>query len=305
MKVSPAKLKERQSWPLDRKVEWALHQIRLWYDYHDGKVYVAFSGGKDSTVLLHLVRSLYPDAPAAFCNTGLEFPEIVAFVKSTENVEWLRPGKSFKRVLEEYGYPVVSKENAGYLREIATARRNGSQGWVQQRMFGVRRDGGKTTFCLPAKWHFLVDAPFAISEKCCDVMKKRPFRAYTKRTGRRGIVGVQAVDSSLRKQQYLKHGCNIYGSKEPLSRPLSIWNTENVWNYIRNQDIPYSSIYTMGYDRTGCVFCAFGAHLEKPPNRFQRLKKTHPRLWRYCMDKLGMREVLAYVGVATGDKGTA
>ena len=80
MKLSPRTLKERQAWPLDTKVQWALRQIRIWYDYWDGKVYVAFSGGKDSTVLLHLVRSLYPDVPAVFCNTGLEFPEIVEFV---------------------------------------------------------------------------------------------------------------------------------------------------------------------------------------------------------------------------------
>ena len=59
---------------------------------------------------------------------------------------------------------------------------------------------------------------------------------------------------------------------------------------------------TTGEKRTGCVFCAFGAHLEKAPNRFQRLKITHPKLWDYCMRPweehgLGMRQVLEYIGI--------
>ena len=46
-----------------------------------------------------------------------------------------------------------------------------------------------------------------------------------------------------------------------------------------------------------CVFCGFGCHLEIGENRFQRLKKTHPQLYSYCMDQLGMKEVLNYIGV--------
>ena len=83
--------------------------ITEWYKHWEEKVYVAFSGGKDSTVLLHLVRSIYPEVPAVFSDTGLEYPEIKAFVRSVENVVWLRPKMSFKEVIEKYGYPVVSK----------------------------------------------------------------------------------------------------------------------------------------------------------------------------------------------------
>jgi len=70
-----------------------------------------------------------------------------------------------------------------------------------------------------------------------------------------------------------------------------------VWQYIKENNIPYSKIYDMGYDRTGCIYCMFGVQNEKDPNRFQLLKKTHPKLYRYCMDKLGIKEVLEYMKV--------
>jgi hypothetical protein len=53
----------------------------------------------------------------------------------------------------------------------------------------------------------------------------------------------------------------------------------------------------MGYERTGCVYCLFGIHLESCPNRIQRLKETHPKLYNYCLDKLGIKEILEYMNV--------
>ena len=75
-----------------------------------------------------------------------------------------------------------------------------------------------------------------------------------------------------------------------------------MWEYIRRYNVPYSKIYDMGYERTGCTFCMFGAHLDTEPTRFQQLQKTHPKLWRYCMRDwsaggLGLRRVLEYIGI--------
>ena len=104
-------LQSKQAAPLNVKIALTKQRIREWvYEYGEDGVYVSFSGGKDSTVLLHIVRELFPNIPAVFCNTGLEYPEIVKFVKTFDNVEIIRPKLSFFKVCEKYGFPLISKE---------------------------------------------------------------------------------------------------------------------------------------------------------------------------------------------------
>ena len=121
-------LKQMQSLPLEAKIIMTQQRIRQWYDHWEGEVYVSFSGGKDSTVLKHIVDNtpgVY-DVPAVFVNTGLEYPEIQKFVKDVKagrwdcfnsNVEILRPEMRFDEVINTYGYPVVSKEVSKYVKE--------------------------------------------------------------------------------------------------------------------------------------------------------------------------------------------
>ena len=102
---------QMQSLPLEAKIRMTKYRIRQWVEYYgDDGVYVSFSGGKDSTVLLDLVRQMYPNVTAVFVDTGLEYPEIREFVKTFSNVVWLKPKKNFKQVITEYGYPFISKE---------------------------------------------------------------------------------------------------------------------------------------------------------------------------------------------------
>lgn len=108
-------LKERQALPLDDKIKLSIDTIEEFYKITDGKMYVSFSGGKDSTVLLHLVRSVYPNTAAMFLDTGLEFPEITEFVKTKENITWVKPEMSFREVVTELGYPVGGKVLAGFV----------------------------------------------------------------------------------------------------------------------------------------------------------------------------------------------
>ncbi len=103
-------LQQMQSLPLKAKIIKSKKRIQEWFDYWGGNVYVSFSGGKDSTVLLHIARSIYPNIKAVFIDMGLEYPEIRSFVKTIGNVEWLKPERDFRSIILEYGYPIISKQ---------------------------------------------------------------------------------------------------------------------------------------------------------------------------------------------------
>ena len=107
--ITISDLRQRQALPLRAKVLMTQSRIREWYNHYDGDVYVSFSGGKDSTVLAHLVHDIYPDVPLIFSNTGLEYPEIQSFARKM-GAEFVRPKMMFSEVVSKYGYPVISKE---------------------------------------------------------------------------------------------------------------------------------------------------------------------------------------------------
>lgn len=284
-------LQQKQSLPLEAKVTLSQQRIKEWYDYWDEQVYISFSGGKDSSVLLHLAREVYSSIPACFVNTGLEFPEVTDYIKTIDNVDWRKPKIPFKKVIETFGYPVVNKEQSEYLYDY---REKQSEKLKHKRWYGDH----KKRFKISEKWKFLVDAPFKISDYCCDVLKKRPFEKYEKETNRKPILGTMAADSNQRKQQYLRHGgCNAFNLTRPHSSPLSVWTDDDIWEYIHTRNLRYARIYDMGWQNTGCMFCLFGIHREEEPNRFQRMKETHPKQYNYCMNNLKIKEVLEFMNI--------
>ena len=306
-------LRQKQSLPLEGKIILTQQRIREWYDHWEGQVCVSFSGGKDSTVLKHLVETTsgVDDVPSVFVNTGLEFPEIQKFAMSQPNVITVRPEMRFDKVIETYGYPVASKN----ISDMIDAYQRGAQ-WVIPYVKGmaIDRNGSPSRYNLAKRWQCLLDAPFRVSNECCAIMKKKPLKQFQKETGRKPFVGTLVEESQLRMNAYLNQGCNAYDAKDPKSQPMSFWTEQDVLEYILKYNLDYATIYgeikrdetgklyTTGRDRTGCMFCMFGCHLEKAPNRFQRMKETHPRQYAYCMKSreeggLGLAEVLDYIGV--------
>ncbi|MBQ1789347.1 MAG: phosphoadenosine phosphosulfate reductase family protein, partial [Oscillospiraceae bacterium] len=104
-------LQSMQAAPLSVKISMTKQRIRDWVrEYGEDGVYVSFSGGKDSTVLLNLVREDFPNVPAVFCAVPTQYPELEQFAKTFDNVEIVRPKINFFQVCEKYGFPLISKE---------------------------------------------------------------------------------------------------------------------------------------------------------------------------------------------------
>lgn len=343
-----ADLETMRGWNFARKVNVTQTRIIEWLGRYDWNAYVSFSGGKDSTVLADMVARVYQvfqcpkrNEPLhlVFIDTGLEYPEIRQFVK--DYAEWLRetykiavdlqmlrPKKSFAKVITENGYPVISKEVAKTVHYAQLG-----SGWAINRLDGLDTKGKPTEFKKRyIKYRFLKDAPFQVSSYCCDVMKKAPAKEYEHETGRKPFIATMTEESEQRQAAWLAHGCNAFDGKRPTSQPLSFWTEQDVLRYLKEFEIPYASVYgeiveadpqltlleepepkklvTTGCERTGCMFCLFGIMGDKEPNRFQRMRETHPRLYEYCIngghyedgklkpdkDGLGIGKILDYIG---------
>ena len=285
--ITQFQYKIRQALDLETKELYAMQRIRQFYNRFYGKVYISFSGGRDSTVLLHLVRREYPNVKGVFINTGNEFPEIIQFVKTKKNIEWIRPKMNIKRVIEKYGYPVISKEQAQYINEAKTTK---SKKLYNKRVYG----DGSGSGMISNKYMYMLKSDFNITAKCCDILKKNPIKQFEKKSGLYGFIGTMADNSRLRKQAYIRKGCNNYDNKRPLSRPLSIFTESDIKNYIKNYDLSVSEIYKKGYNNTGCMICMFG-----DAKKMQKLYETHPKIWNYAVNKLGYNKVCEYMRIST------
>lgn len=246
-------LTQMQSLPLELKIKKSQQRIREWYDYFDGNVYLSFSGGKDSTVLKHIIDNMYNDIPSVFVNTGLEYPEIQTFVREIKagkyncfntDVEILRPEMKFNEVILKYGYPVISKEIAQVVEQakkyIKKNRKDQNnvliptctedlKAWenMPKRLLKIKGMLGKDNKpCLPTlpkkdksaynceKYEYLLNAPFDVSSKCCDIMKKKPLHKYETDNKRYPYIATIASESAMRKQGWLRTGCNAFNSKK-------------------------------------------------------------------------------------------
>lgn len=300
-------LKQMQSLPLDLKISLTKSRIREWVNhYGENNVYISFSGGKDSTVLLNLVREDFPDISAVFVNTGLEYPEIQNFVKTFKNVVIIRPEMRFDSVIKKYGYPVISKEISEAVGDVRNPNYSGKTKMLKLYGLYVDKNGNKSSYNYE-KYKPLLNTDFKIGSGCCRVLKKVPVKHYEHETNSVPLIASMAAESRLRTQQWLKNGCNGFDMKRAISNPMSFWTEQDVLKYIYIYKLPICSVYgeiicctnndqlcmtdcrndgqlcTTGCSRTGCIFCAYGVHLQKGETKFQRLKKTHPKQYEYCI----------------------
>ena len=286
MKHGKEELAEFQSYPLFLKLKLTEDRIKGWYKSFGGDVYVSRSGGKDSDVLGDIVQRLYPDVPQVFIDTGLEWMSVQKHGKENADVI-LRPQMNFIQVIQKYGYPVMSKEVA---QRVYEARQNPT-GRIMGRFGDCEHNRKYPSFSME-RYSWLLDAPFKISHKCCEINKKRPARKYEKETGFKPIVATMASESRLRKSDWLRHGCNAFDAKRPMSKPLSFWTEQDILQYIKEHNLEIADVYgdivekdgclcTTGANRTGCIWCLFG--IRQDSDRLLRLKELEPKRYEFVL----------------------
>lgn len=205
----------------------------------------------------------------------------------------------FYEVIRKYGYPFISKEVSHVIYEGKRYDEvTKKYQYCLDRLNGIGKYSCK-------KYKPLLYADFNLSHLCCHVMKKAPAKSFEHRSGKTMIVGTLAEESALRSSEWVKNGCNAFDVKRPRSAPMSFWTENDVLQYIKQNNLKIASVYgdiypdtdqlsfegcieceklrTTGCDRTGCIFCGFGAHMDKY-SRFLRLKETHPKQYNYCIN---------------------
>lgn len=269
---------------LFKKIEDAKEVIKRYYEKNNGEMFVSFSGGKDSTVLLHIVRSIYPDVIGVFSNTTNEDKDIIKYVKQFDNIEWVVPKKNFKQVVEQFGFPLVSKEVS---KKISHYRHT-----TNEVMKNKLKNGDETSgYPIPKKWHPLLEIEFDVTAKCCEYLKKKPLTAWSHKNGNKiPIIGLMADESMLRKQ------LSLYGEDdEKKCYPFlkTGWCEQDIWDYADHFDIKFASCYydnisedgrlIKAQSRTGCIFCGFGIQFDRG-QRFDNQLIKNPKRYEKMMN---------------------
>ena len=254
---------------------------------------VAFSGGKDSTVLLHLLLQHKKDIPVNYGNTGIEFPECVRFTRKLVQ-DWhlnfyeAKPEVNFWWVVQEYGWPLMGKTYG-----VGGVAHKSSR----EQFFDDLHQQGKLT------GQYKIQSEVPISSACCTFLKERPSQKLQKKMGIECVfLGILAKESRQRTFNFLEYGEFYYSKNQKIHKchPLSIWTDDDIWAYIRKYNLPYAKLYDMGYyddfgeyichKRNGCMFC--GMDLKFEHNHLSIMRRTHPKIWNFLMIKKGLGKVL-------------
>jgi len=265
----------RRYWglPLSEKVEYSNRLIEQVLAESSSPV-VCWSGGKDSTVLLHLVLQFEANIPVVHIDTGVSFPETTGFIEYLSelwNLNLFRagplPGEDFWHCTERYGWPIFGKSVA---QSVGKAIRTGN---IRPQMSNLEQA--------------LARNGVRVSGKCAEYVLDRPTKRVEETLGADlKFVGIVAAESRSRIRLFVDHGScyqvvRYYGRGRNIHKcnPLAIWRSEDIWSYTQLHNIPHCTLYDMGHHRNGCWPCAMGIR----DGQLQRLRTSHPALFRRLM----------------------
>lgn len=294
-------------------------------------------GGLDSIVLLLFLRKIGIDVPAISVSS-LEDKSIQAVHKELGVIR-IRAGKPKVQILQEYGFPVISKKIAGRIETLQhpTEKNKTVRHAIITGECGSQGHYAKNSrMKLPQKWLELFAgyenenegvnyqiAPFQVSNKCCLYMKEKPCDQWAKEHSSRPFLGLMASEGGQREEALVEHGCNYFGKGVIRSAPFAPFLRQDLLQLALDLNVPIPEIYgeidrkpdgtlyTTKAQRTGCSMCGFGIHMEKRPHRFDQLRERNPKEWEFWMyrcctdpatgEKYGWGRVLDYIGVEWED----
>ena len=290
-------------------------------------------GGLDSIVLLLFLRHIGIDVPAISVS-ALEDKSIQRIHRELGVIS-IPPGKPKVQILQEYGFPVISKKIAG---RIDTLQRPTEKNKTVRHAIITGECGAQGHYAknsrmkLPQKWLELFAgyenetenvnykiAPFKVSNKCCLYMKEQPCDKWAKEHKSRTYLGLMASEGGQREEALTEHGCNYFGKGVIRSAPFAPFLRQDLLQLALDLNAPVPEIYgtierrpdgtlyTTGAQRTGCSMCGFGVHMEQRPHRFDQLRVRNQKEWEFWMyrcctdpetgEKFGWGRVLDYIGV--------
>lgn len=226
--------------------------------------YISFSGGKDSTILHYLIDIALPNnkMPRVFINTGIEYFDIVNFVKelaeTDDRILIINSGVNIQAMLQKNGYPFKSKEHSLYLSVFQNSG-------LTKTVIDYLGNGTKTTFLCPAclRYQFSNDFNIKISDKCCKKLKKEPIKKWEKQNNKSiALTGMRRTEGGHR----ISIGCTVFkdGALKNF-HPLAPLTDEFCNQFIKNFNIKLCKLYYPPYNfkRTGCKGCPFALDLDK------------------------------------------
>ena len=277
-------LRRYQSMKLDAKIRYSLRLIEAALELSNRPM-VAWSGGKDSTVLLHLIRENFlPDIDVVFNDTKVEFPETLKFVRKMSDAWSLNlhiakpePHKDFWWCVEEYGWPLFGKRGS----DSIVSHRRGNKPLLSDKLVRV------------------ANTEVSISKRCCYYLKEKPSRDVERALESDcKFLGTMAEESQRRRFNWADYGDLYWHKNDRLWKvlPLSIWLEPDIWEYHERYNIPMCELYQMGHNRNGCWPCTMDIHFRD--NHLAALRQSHPKLWRFLVIDKGLGKELVKVKLA-------
>lgn len=294
-------------------------------------------GGLDSITLLLFLRSIGIDIPAISVSHVED--KSIQEVHKMLGVEVVKSYKTKVEVLNEVGFPVISKRIAGKidLLQHPTEKNKTVRHAIITGECGEQGHFAKNSrMRLPQKWlrlfagmaneeygtHYM-EAPFLVSNKCCYYLKEKPCDDWAREHNSWPFLGMMASEGGQREEALVEHGCNYYGKTTMRSAPFAPFLRQDLLQLALDLNVPVPEIYgeikrdaggglyTTKAQRTGCSMCGFGIHLEERPHRFDRLREENPGEWHFWMydcctdpetgEKFGWGRVLDWIGVEWED----